>query len=149
LIKNVEDSRASLDRFVEFEMELRRVFKNDAFGEVVLQLGPGIMQHGHVAVRFFVLADDADVNVGVLQIRRGIDLLNRDELRLELALARDQLAKLPPDQLVYACETMLHGMMTDGGMMFARAARPPRGEVAGRSSSRRFRQSFCGTFSSV
>ena len=109
LIKNIEDARAAFDRFIEFEVQLRSEFEDHAPREIVLQLRAGVMQNGHIAVRFFVVTDDADVDVRVFQVRRRVDMLNRDKLRFELAFARDQVTELPPNQFIYACEAMLHG----------------------------------------
>jgi hypothetical protein len=56
-----------------------------------------------------VVADDADEDVGVLQIGRDIDLLYGDKLRREPALAADEFAKFAFDQLVDSLEAVFHG----------------------------------------
>ena len=65
-------------------------------------------EDGDVAARFRVRADNADVNVRVFEIGRNVDLLDRDEFRVERAFPRDQFAEFAPDELVDPFETMFH-----------------------------------------
>jgi hypothetical protein len=102
-------------------MELRREFKDDPLGEIVLELDASGVEHGHVAMSLVICANDADVNMCVLEIGRGVDVLNCNQLRFEMAFPSDQLPELPADQFVHACETMLHGM-TDREWMTGGAA---------------------------
>src|SRR5687768_3277296 len=60
LLQQVDDASAALDRLVEFKMQMRSVFQDDAFGEQVLKGGAAGVQLGHRRLRLRLAADDAD-----------------------------------------------------------------------------------------
>ena len=85
-----------------------RVLQDDSFREKLLQLHTRATEDSNVAARFRVVADNADVNVRVFEIGRNVDLLDRDEFRIEGAFPRDEFAEFAPDELVDPFETMFH-----------------------------------------
>ncbi|MEI9894754.1 MAG: hypothetical protein WDN28_12925 [Chthoniobacter sp.] len=64
------------------------------------------LRHGGLGLHF--VAHDADVDVGVLEVRRDIHLLDGDQRSLEGHLAAEEIAELALEQFVDAFETVLH-----------------------------------------
>ena len=85
-----------------------RILQHDSFREKLLQLHARATEDSDVAARFRVVSDNADVNVRVFEIGRNVDLLDRDELRIEGAFPRDEFTEFAPDELVDPFETMFH-----------------------------------------
>ena len=77
----LQDAVAALAGVIEFEMELRRVFQDDALARARAgALRACVVELGHRLLLLLVGADDADKDVGVLEVGRDVDLLHGDEL---------------------------------------------------------------------
>jgi len=106
--QELENAVPALRHVVELEVKQRGKFQDHTLGEFALEVGPQAVQLRHVVMLIGGLADDADEDVRVLEIRRDIDLLDGDELRVESAMPHDQLANFPFKHFVNARETMFH-----------------------------------------
>src|SRR3954462_9601865 len=88
--------------------EVRRVFQHDFLRHLRLEDGAVIIQLSDHRFRTS-FPQNADEDMSVLQVRRHVDLIDRDERVLETQVARDDGAELALEQFVNAKEAMLHG----------------------------------------
>jgi len=107
--EELEDARATLGGLVEVDVEVGDALDPQAFAELVPDERHGMAERGNGRVAFGRLADDADPDLGVPQVRRRLDLRDRDEPDPRIRhVPRDDRADLLPQELVDAFCSLAH-----------------------------------------
>ena len=83
---------AAFDRFIEMKNEVRGVFQDDLAAKLGLENGTIRFQFGHDLGAIF-RPENADKNVGGLEIGRDIDVIDRDQGGVEIDFAGNDLAQ--------------------------------------------------------
>jgi hypothetical protein len=94
---------------IEPEMKVRGVFQNDTFGDARLKFTVLAVEHIHDMLGLVFPADDANVKIGVLQIRSDIHVIYRDQHIGEGMVAREDGTQLALKKLTDSNETVFHG----------------------------------------
>ena len=99
--EELEDARTALSGLVEVDMEVGDALDPQALAELVPDERHGVAERGYGRIAFGRLADDADPDLGVPQVRRRLDLGDRDEPDPRIRhIPRDDRADLLPQELV-------------------------------------------------
>ncbi len=98
LIKEIEDTGAALDRFIQLEMKMRGVFQDDPAGELVLKMLTVGLEGFECLFLLPLRADRTDEDLSVLENGTDIDGPYGDQGGLEFHLAPNNHAKLALDQ---------------------------------------------------
>ena len=121
--EELEDARAALGGVVEVDVEVRDALDPQALAELVPDERHGVAERGHGGIAFGRLADDADPDLGVPQVRRRLDLGDRDEPDPRIRhVPRHDRADLLPQELVDPFGSLAHRTLADAGRSDARDA---------------------------
>ena len=116
------DLDAALDAVIEAKMETRGVLEDDAFEDASLEVAVLMIEHVHDALGFVSRADDADINVGVLEVGCDVHVIHRDEHARKGMIARNDGPQLTLEEFADSDETVFHGEISGVQPSAARGA---------------------------
>ena len=110
LVEQLEDARAAFGRVVEVDVQVRDALDPQGAAQLVANERHGPLQGHDGPLAFLRLADDADPDLGVAQVRCRLDLRDRHEADARIGdIARDDGADLLPQQLVDSVRSLGQG----------------------------------------
>jgi hypothetical protein len=110
VIDGVEDAHAALHGFIETEEDLWGVLHDDAFMHFTLDGSAILIQL--LDDEFFIdaSAEDADVGEGLLQIWRGLHVVDGEDDAIKAVVLFQDAAELSLQQLADSFDTLAHGV---------------------------------------
>ena len=111
LREELEDARATLGGLIEVDMKVGDALDPQALAELVPDERHGVAERRHGRISFGWLADDADPDLGVPEVRRRLDIGDRDEPDPRIRqVPRDDLADLLPEKLIDSFGSLTHDL---------------------------------------
>lgn len=106
---DTRDAHAAFHAVIEPKVKARRVFEDDTFADARLKVAVPVIEHLDDMFRTVLRSDDADIDIGVLQVRGNVHVIHGDENVRERMLARDNRPQLTLKEFADSDKSVFHG----------------------------------------